>query len=111
MKDISKLKSEEVVRSYISYSLKNKATNWYDSELTDFEKDALRILPLEDGWENIELSLRGVVLNPDTTITLAAFLNTWILNSLTGKTKCSFETNVSKPERAAKRPKLDILSI
>ncbi|KAJ9484278.1 hypothetical protein VN97_g9106 [Penicillium thymicola] len=52
MKDIAKLKSEDVVRSHMSYSLKikNKATNWYDAELTSVEKEALRILPLEEGW-------------------------------------------------------------
>ncbi|KAI3147332.1 hypothetical protein DTO046C5_10073 [Penicillium roqueforti] len=50
MRDIAKLKSEDVVRSHMSYSLKNKATNWYDAELTSLEKEALRVLPLEDGW-------------------------------------------------------------
>ena len=50
MRDIAKLKSEDVVRSHMSYSLKNKATNWYDAELTSLEKEALRILPLKDGW-------------------------------------------------------------
>lgn len=48
MKDIAKLKSEDVVRSHMSYSLKNKATDWYDAELTSVEKEALRILPLEE---------------------------------------------------------------
>jgi hypothetical protein len=49
--DISKLKSEDVVRSHMSYSLKNKATNRYDNELTSLEKEPLRVLPLE-GWYN-----------------------------------------------------------
>ncbi|KAJ5412867.1 hypothetical protein N7465_005172 [Penicillium sp. CMV-2018d] len=44
---MSNPKSEDVVRSHMSYSLKNKATNWYDSELTSLEKEALRVLPLE----------------------------------------------------------------
>lgn len=136
MRDIAKLKSEDVIRSHISYSLKNKATNWYDAELTSLEKEALRVLPLEDGWykelikrwkpplaealqkidfttyswtdvragkepreyaqeivrhtraagrtdlykqllkirENIEPSLRAVVINPTTSTTLAEFL-------------------------------------
>ncbi|KAJ5921991.1 hypothetical protein N7516_009694 [Penicillium verrucosum] len=50
MRDITKLKSEDVVRSHMSYSLRNKATNWYDTELTDFEKASLRWMPLEEGW-------------------------------------------------------------
>ncbi|KAJ5969338.1 hypothetical protein N7501_005586 [Penicillium viridicatum] len=46
---MSNPKSEDVVRSHMSYSPKNKATNWYDSELTSLEKEALRVLPLEQG--------------------------------------------------------------
>lgn len=47
MGSISNLKSEDVVRTHMSYYLKNEATNWYDSELTSLEKEALRVLPLE----------------------------------------------------------------
>jgi len=46
---MAKLKSEEVLRAHMSYSLKNKATNWYDSDFTELEKDTLRLL-LEKGW-------------------------------------------------------------
>lgn len=40
MGNISNLKSEDVVRTHMSYYLKNEATNWYDSELTSLEKEA-----------------------------------------------------------------------
>lgn len=49
IRDMAKLKSEEVLRAHMSYSLKNKATNWYDSDFTELEKDTLRLL-LEKGW-------------------------------------------------------------
>lgn len=47
MGNMSNPKSDDVVRSHMSYSPKNKATNWYDSEFTSLEKEALRVLPLE----------------------------------------------------------------
>jgi hypothetical protein len=50
IKDVARQKGEQMVRDNIQTCLRGTALEWHTSELTDFEKDALRTVDLERGW-------------------------------------------------------------
>ena len=50
LRDIVTYKGEDLVKANIQATLRGSAVHWFNSQLTDLEKEALRVLPLEDGW-------------------------------------------------------------
>ena len=50
LKDLVTLKGEEVIRANIHASLRGSALAWYTSELSEFERQSIRHMPLENGW-------------------------------------------------------------
>lgn len=50
LRDLVTLKGEDVVRANIHASLRGSALAWYTSELSEFERQSVRHMPLEHGW-------------------------------------------------------------
>ncbi|KAJ9405571.1 hypothetical protein DTO045G8_6601 [Paecilomyces variotii] len=99
IKDMATDKGELTVRTRVHASLRGAALQWFTAELTQFEKDSLRQLPIEQGW--IPLLSKRFKKNAATAMQELSQLSYSMLDVREGRTPQGFVQSVIRLAQAS----------